>query len=93
MAGQFCVEINSTTICISRPDTDEDDVRAEMKKHCGERVGLLREMIRYGVSSSAATCSASPIEASTLALTAPVIYRAGVFLGMWGAYQFFMDVT
>ncbi|MDR2333733.1 MAG: N4-gp56 family major capsid protein [Burkholderiaceae bacterium] len=29
-------------------DTYEDDVPAEMKKHCGERVGLLREMIRYG---------------------------------------------
>ena len=30
-------------------DTYEEDVPAEMKKHCGERVGLLREMIRYGV--------------------------------------------
>lgn len=30
-------------------DTYEDDVPAEMKKQCGERVGLLREMIRYGV--------------------------------------------
>lgn len=30
-------------------DTYEDDVPMEMKKHCGERVGLLREMIRYGV--------------------------------------------
>ena len=30
-------------------DTYEDDVPAEMKKHCGERVGMLREMIRYGV--------------------------------------------
>ncbi|CAB5675414.1 N4-gp56 family major capsid protein [Comamonas aquatica] len=29
-------------------DTYEDDVPAEMKKQCGERVGLLREMIRYG---------------------------------------------
>ena len=33
-------------------DTYEDDVPAEMKKHCGERVGLLREMIRYGVIKS-----------------------------------------
>lgn len=30
-------------------DTYEDDVPAEMKKHCGERVGLVREMVRYGV--------------------------------------------
>lgn len=30
-------------------DTYEDDVPAEMKKQCGERTGLLREMIRYGV--------------------------------------------
>ena len=30
-------------------DTYEDDVPAEMKKQCGERVGLIREMIRYGV--------------------------------------------
>lgn len=30
-------------------DTYEDDVPAEMKKHCGERIGLVREMIRYGV--------------------------------------------
>ena len=29
-------------------DLYEDDVPAEMKKHTGERVGLLREMIRYG---------------------------------------------
>lgn len=29
-------------------DTYEDDVPPEMKKHCGERVGLLREMVRYG---------------------------------------------
>lgn len=33
-------------------DTYEDDVPAEMKKHCGERVGLLREMIRWGVVKS-----------------------------------------
>ena len=30
-------------------DTYEDDVPAEMKKQCGERVGLIREMVRYGV--------------------------------------------
>jgi N4-gp56 family major capsid protein len=30
-------------------DLYEDDVPAEMKKQCGERVALLREMIRYGV--------------------------------------------
>ena len=35
-------------------DTYEDDVPAEMKKHCGERVGLVREMIRYGVLKAAA---------------------------------------
>ncbi len=29
-------------------DLYEDDVPAEMKKQCGERVGLLREMVRYG---------------------------------------------
>ena len=30
-------------------DTYEDDVPAEMKKQCGERIALVREMIRYGV--------------------------------------------
>lgn len=30
-------------------DTYEDDVPAEMKKQVGERTGLVREMIRYGV--------------------------------------------
>jgi len=30
-------------------DLSEDDVPAEMKKQCGERIGLVREMIRYGV--------------------------------------------
>jgi N4-gp56 family major capsid protein len=30
-------------------DLYEDDVPAEMKKQTGERIGLLREMIRYGV--------------------------------------------
>lgn len=29
-------------------DTYEDDVPAEMKKQCGERISLVREMIRYG---------------------------------------------
>ena len=29
-------------------DLYEDDVPAEMKKHCGERIGNVREMIRYG---------------------------------------------
>lgn len=29
-------------------DTYEDDVPAEMKKQCGERIALVREMIRYG---------------------------------------------
>ena len=35
-------------------DTYEDDVPAEMKQHCGERVGLLREMIRYGIIKAGA---------------------------------------
>lgn len=35
-------------------DTSEDDVPAEMKKQCGERVALVREMIRYGVLKAAA---------------------------------------
>ena len=30
-------------------DTYEDDIPSEMKKQCGERVGLVREMVRYGV--------------------------------------------
>jgi N4-gp56 family major capsid protein len=30
-------------------DLYEDDVPAEMKKQCGERMGTVREMIRYGV--------------------------------------------
>lgn len=29
-------------------DLYEDDIPAEMKKQCGERMGLVREMIRYG---------------------------------------------
>lgn len=29
-------------------DMYEDDVPAEMKKQCGERMGLVREMVRYG---------------------------------------------
>lgn len=35
-------------------DTYEDDVPAEMKKQCGERVALVREMIRYGVVKACA---------------------------------------
>lgn len=30
-------------------DLYEDDVPAELKKQCGERVGLIREMVRYGI--------------------------------------------
>jgi len=35
-------------------DTYEDDVPPEMKKQCGERVALVREMIRYGELKSCA---------------------------------------
>lgn len=35
-------------------DTYEDDVPMEMKKQCGERIGLVREMIRYGVVKACA---------------------------------------
>lgn len=35
-------------------DTYEDDVASEMKQLCGERVGLLREMIRYGTIKAGA---------------------------------------
>ena len=34
-------------------DLYEDDIPAEMKKQTGERMGLLREMIRYGVLKAA----------------------------------------
>jgi len=30
-------------------DLSEDDVPMEMKKQCGERIGLIREMVRWGV--------------------------------------------
>lgn len=30
-------------------DLYEDDVPSEMKKHCGERITLVQEMVRYGV--------------------------------------------
>lgn len=35
-------------------DTYEDDVPSEMKKQCGERVALVREMIRYGALKACA---------------------------------------
>lgn len=35
-------------------DLYEDDVPAEMKQQCGERVALVREMIRYGVLKACA---------------------------------------
>lgn len=38
-------------------DTYEDDVPAEMKKQCGERVGLIREMIRYGAVKASTNVS------------------------------------
>lgn len=34
-------------------DLSEDDVPMEMKKQCGERIGLIREMVRYGVLKGA----------------------------------------
>ena len=34
-------------------DLYEDDIPAEMKKQTGERVGLIREMVRYGVLKAA----------------------------------------
>lgn len=34
-------------------DLYEDDVPAEMKTQCGERVGLIREMVRYGALKAA----------------------------------------
>lgn len=38
-------------------DTYEDDVPAEMKKQCGERVGLIRELIRYGAVKASTNVS------------------------------------
>ncbi|BCX53868.1 MULTISPECIES: hypothetical protein [Comamonas] len=35
----------------------------------------------------------TPVSASTVALAALVIYGAGVLLGIWGAYQYFVDAT
>lgn len=35
----------------------------------------------------------TPVNASTVALAAVVIYGVGVLLGLWGAFQFFMDAT
>jgi len=35
-------------------DLHEDDVPAEMKKQAGERMGLIREMVRYGALKAAA---------------------------------------
>ncbi|RRD43537.1 N4-gp56 family major capsid protein [Comamonadaceae bacterium OH3737_COT-264] len=35
-------------------DMYEDDIPMEMKRQCGERIGLLREMIRYGSIKSCA---------------------------------------
>ncbi len=35
--------------------------------------------------------SEPPVDASTLALVALVIYCAGVLLGIWGTYQLIMD--
>lgn len=40
-------------------DTYEDDVPAEMKKQCGERIALVREMIRYGAVKACANVSYS----------------------------------
>lgn len=34
-----------------------------------------------------------PVEGSTLALIALVVYCAGLLLGIWGVYQLFMDAT
>lgn len=34
-------------------DLHEDDIPAEMKKQCGERMGLVREMVRYGALKAA----------------------------------------
>lgn len=38
-------------------DTYEDDVPAEMKKQCGERVGLVRELVRFGVVKASTNIS------------------------------------
>lgn len=35
----------------------------------------------------------TPVNASTVALAAVVIYGAGVLLGLWGAWQYVMDST
>lgn len=57
-------------------DLYEDDVPAEMKKQCGERIGLLREMIRYGAVKActnvfyAGSASSRATVASKITLTA-----------------------
>jgi hypothetical protein len=37
--------------------------------------------------------SEPPVDASTVALAALVIYCIGVLLGLWGAYQLIVDAT
>lgn len=60
-------------------DTYEDDVPAEMKKQCGERVGLIRELVRWG-AVKASTNVTYPAGVSTRAnvngrLTLPLLRK------------------
>lgn len=53
-------------------DTYEDDVPAEMKKQCGERVGLIREMIRYGAVKASTNVSYPGSVSSRANVNAPL---------------------
>lgn len=53
-------------------DFYEDDVSAEMKKQTGERIGLLREMIRYGVVKACTNVFYGGNAASRVAVAAKI---------------------
>lgn len=59
---------------------------------CGVGVCIFAVMVSR-LADVVINLGSPPVDASTIAMAAMVIYGAGVLLGIWGAYQFIMDAT
>lgn len=57
---------------------------------CGVGVCIFAVMVSR-LANVVINLGSPPVDASTIAMAAMVIYGTGALLGIWGAYQFCMD--
>lgn len=93
----FCAECNSWGIYIMLGLFDTGRMAKKFGKWrgpitvvCGVVVCIFAVMVSR-LADVVSNLDSTPVDASSVAMAAMVIYGAGVLLGIWGAYQFIMD--